>query len=70
MFTRMTLRKKIAVLITTSVLIVAVAAWIMMYRTERSKLIDDNRERAVDLKAYQISSSCGAKYTLKGVLLL
>ena len=44
MFTRMTLRKKIAVLITTSVLIVAVAAWIMMYRTERSKLIDDNRE--------------------------
>lgn len=44
MFTRMTLRKKIAALITTSVLIVAVAAWIMMYRTERSKLIDDNRE--------------------------
>ena len=43
MFTRMTLRKKIAALITTSVLIVAVAAWIMMYRTERSKLIDDNR---------------------------
>ena len=39
----MTLRKKIAVLLTVSVLIVAFAAWGFIYKAQRSELIENNR---------------------------
>ena len=44
MFGRMTLRKKIGLLMTVSVLIVAVAAWGFIYRNERRQIIDENSE--------------------------
>lgn len=44
MYGKMTLRKKIALLLTASVLIVAFAAWGFIYKIEREKLIENNRE--------------------------
>jgi len=43
MLHRMTLKKKIALLLTSSVLIVALAAWGVVYRAQRNELIEDNR---------------------------
>lgn len=44
MFRGMTIRKKIVVLITTAVLIVALATWGLIYRAERSRLIEINND--------------------------
>ena len=40
----MTIRKKIVVLLTTAVLIITIAAWGLIYRSERGKLIEINNE--------------------------
>ena len=40
----MTLRKKIALLLTLSVLVVGCAVWCVIYRAERRELIEDNSE--------------------------
>ena len=44
MFRGMTIRKKIVVLLTTAVLIITIAAWGLIYRSERGKLIEINNE--------------------------
>ena len=42
MFKGMTLRKKIAVLMTVSVVLIAVSVWALIYRSEKAKLIENN----------------------------
>ncbi|MEG1799063.1 MAG: hypothetical protein RR214_02655, partial [Synergistaceae bacterium] len=44
MFRGMTIRKKIVVLITTAVLIVALATWGLIYQVERGRLIEINND--------------------------
>ena len=65
MFRGMTLRKKIAVLLTVSVLIVAFAAWGVTYHVERERLISSNQEV---LSRYLASLAiAGEKEGLEGI---
>ena len=44
MFKKMTLRKKIALLLTISVVFIGIAVWGFIYRNERREVIEENRE--------------------------
>ena len=54
MFKKMTLRKKMALLLTISVVFIGIAVWGFIYRNERREVIEENREalsRYLDLFA-------------------
>ena len=44
MFKKMTLRKKTALLLTLSVVVIGIAVWGFIYKNERREVIEDNRE--------------------------
>jgi len=44
MFKKMTLRKKIALMLTLCVLLIGIGIWGFIYRNERIEVIEENRE--------------------------
>ena len=73
MFKKMTLRKKIALMLTLCVLLIGIGIWGFIYRNERIEVIEENRRpfpdtltlcgrRADGLKGIRISSLSGKIY--------